>query len=269
MRKSTLVCFLMILASFTFSQEREEAIRQNAIQCNTLSAINSELYLAFKDYKCICIGEMHGTKEPAEFMTGLVKTFIKNNKKVVACFEENESGMKEFLEQKTEYSMSQTSFFKSIPVDGRSSHAWYNAIKECLELQTKFCFFNGEHDSIMARNLILKYEEDTNYVMITISGNIHNSIVPYRGNKTMGYYLKDYFKDRLYCINHIYAEGTMYNKTSEGLKIHNIERKETILSISTKYSAYFIPNIFSNLSAGYNGFLFTQKVTASLPYNPK
>jgi hypothetical protein len=261
----TILFLLLVFPKVTFSQTPEEIIKKNAIECKDLTAVNENLYSVLKNFKCICIGEMHGTKEPAEFLVGLAKTFSQHAKKLIIGFEIPNWSMNEFNAKHDTSQLSKTGFFSKKSSDGRASKAWYHAIDECTKLNVTFCFFDNINDKEMFNDLISCYKTDTNAVIITISGNVHNKLVPYKDEKTMGAYLKEYFGSQVFSINHMYNEGTMYNKSSEEVKLHTIAPTNNILSTSTPYSKYFILNIFENFGLGYSGFIYTRAVTASFP----
>lgn len=212
---------------------------------------------------------MHGTKEPAEFLTGLVKTFISNGRKVTVGFEIPKGEMKEFTDKQDTLSLSKTKFF-SAKLDGRSSEAWFRAIGECNRMGAGFCFFDNskdDRDKGMFEKILECYKADSNAVILTLSGNIHNMLLPYKENKTMGCYLKEYFGNKAFSINHKYNEGTMYNRSSEGLGIHTIPPSDGLFARSTNYNSYFMQSIFKDDC--YSAYHYTKTVTASLPKNNK
>jgi len=262
--KHILLIFLLIVGKL-YSQNGANVINTIAIDCKDLSLPNDKLYSFFKDYKCICVGEMHGTKEPAEFLVYLTKLFTEKNKKIIIGIELPKYAMTEFIEKKDSISLTQSGFFSSKSVDGRNSEAWFNAINECSKLKTSFCFFDGYQDNFKCGNIIECYNADTNSVILTLSGNVHNKLLPYKDNKTMGCYLKEYFGNKIFTINHIFNEGTMYNLTSEGLRVSEFPPKNNVFATSTNYSNYFVPNVFSTTD-GYSGYYYTTFMTASLPY---
>lgn len=247
-------------------QTIEDAIKKTAIECKDWTTANQNIYAALKDYKVICVGEMHGTREPAEFITGLARTFVSNNKAVIVGLEIPENSISHFQNQRDSVGLSKSKFFSDKTVDGRASEAWFRAIIECNKLGVKFCFFdnaNNNRDLSMYEKLIECYQSDTNAVLLTLSGNIHNRIMPFNDAKTMGCYLKERFGNKVCAINHINNGGTMFSRTSKELKVHTVDPTDNIFSRSTDYESYYLPNIFN--IAEYSGFFYTKKMTASLP----
>jgi len=255
---------MLVTVGRVHSQTAAEAIRKNAIECKDWTAPNQKIYTLLKDYKFICVGEMHGTKEPAEFLIGLVRTFVSNNRKVVVGLEIHDSLMTSFHQQQDLIGLLKTSFFTQISGYGIESEAWFSAIDACNKQGVRYCFFDNsreKRDYGMYEKLLRSYQADTNVVVITLGGNFHNKLS--HDNETMGGYLKDRFGNKVCSINHIYNGGTMYNQTSEGLGLHQLQSTDDVFSTSTLYDAYFIPNIFT--STDYSGFFYTKTVTASLP----
>lgn len=265
--------YILFFPAIYISQTTGNYIQKNAINCTNLSDTNTILYNAVKNYKCISVGEMHGTKEPAEFVLGLVKSFLSNNRKVILGMEIENGKIAKFSKNNKEKYIEESDFFSISTNDGRNSEAWYNLIKEVNKLENiKFCFFDTElgfnktRDSVMASNILKKYLVDTNYVIITLTGNIHNKTILHKEAKTMGCYLKDYFGSRLTSIFNLYGKGTMYNNSGNGLSIISIEPTNNTFNDATNYSNFFIFNKFQNYFSGYSAFIFTKLITASLTH---
>lgn len=244
----------------------ENVVRENAVLYNDSQDSNNRLYSILKNYKCISIGEIHGTKESSEFLISIINAYRSNNKKLIVGFEINNSAMSDYLNEKKIDKLSETLFFKINFGDGKNSEAWFNAIKYCNKLNIEIIFYNSFPDSIMAQNVIDCYKTDTNVVIVTIGGNIHNRLEPYNNESTMGCYLKEYFTNKYLSIGHLYGNGTMYNLTFKGLKIRSVSGIDGVFKSALKNkSSYFILNLFDNYSKNYNAFYYTDTLTASLP----
>lgn len=266
MGKSKHILLILLLATCSLSSQNVvEAIKKTAIDCSDLTIPNKKLYSVIKDYKCICIGEMHGTKEPAEFLVYIAKLFIENKRKVIVGIEIPKNSMTEFIEKPDSVGLSQSSFFSVKGTDGRNSEAWFKAINDCNKLEVSFCFLDGDPDIIKYNNIMECYNADTNSIILTLTGNVHNKLFPYRDKKQMACYLKDHFGNKVLSINHIYNEGTMYNLTSDGLNVRTFPPHNNIFATSTEYSNYFLFNIF-NTSRDYSAFYYTTYVTASFSF---
>lgn len=261
--------FILLIALLTLGrlscQTVSDTIKKIAIDCGDLTLPNEKLYSALKDYKCICIGELHGTKEPSDFLVYLAKLFTDKKKKVLVGIEIPKEEMAEFIAKLDNKNLPKTAFFSTKGTDGRNSEAWFNAISECNKLKTPFCFFDSYSDSLMYTNLIDCYKTDTNYVVLTLTGNIHSRLEPFGDMKTLGSYLIEFFGSKVFSINHIFNEGTSYNSSGDGPTLRKIPPFNSAFATSTNYTSYFISNIF-NGPYSCSAFYYTKKVTASLPY---
>lgn len=274
MKNYTIILFLFLKLNGK-AQSFSNFIKQNAIE------LKSELIFdKIKAYKCLMIGEMHGTKEPAEFLTDLVRLSSKNGKKIILGLEIPANDMVEFIKKKTTKNLKKTIFFKNGYGDGRNNEAWFELIENCKKLKNvEFCFFDmnsnensgsSNRDSIMFNNLIKAYKNDTTKVIYTLSGNIHNKIKPYRNNKTLGCYMVEYLSENtVLTINHFYGEGTMFNRTPEGLKIRKIKGQAEIFNSSTKFENYFLPKLPEGFMDDYTALFYTKTMTASIPIDYK
>jgi hypothetical protein len=262
-----LILLTIFVVTGLYCQNPEDAIKKTAIEIKDITLPNQNLYGALKDYRFICLGEMHGTKEPAEFIICLTRTFIANKQRVVIGLEIPEALMEQFRKQQDSIGLTKTEFFSGKTSDGRASEAWFRAINECNKLGVNFCFFDNsdyDRDFGMYEKLIKCYQSDNTAIILTLTGNVHNRIVPFNGSKTMGCHLIDRFDNKICSINHIYNRGTMFNRTSEGLDVHTVEPTNGIFSTSTNFDNYYIANIF-NITE-YSGFFFTKTMSASLPW---
>jgi hypothetical protein len=264
--------FFQMLFLCIKAQETKQFIRDNAIDCTVLTEANRPLYNKWlKNYKCIMVGEMHGTEEPAAFVLGLAKTFLAFNKKVIVGIEIGESEMGAFVNTKNRNDLKTAPFFTGENADGKNSEAWYSLIENGSKLRnTGFCFFDAwpepltGRDSVMARKIYAAYLKDTNVVVITLSGNIHSRTTPYKGEKTMGCYLKNYFNDKVLSVGHIYGPGTMYNNTGKGLMLNKVQSGDDVFGKAVDFPNYFIENKFRDFMSGHSALLYTKTITASL-----
>ena len=86
--------FFLVCANLCLlGQVSGDFVEKNAIEIKDREAINDTLYNAIKNYKAILIGSLHGTEEPPEFFLGIVKSLLKNGKKVVAAVEIPKDGI--------------------------------------------------------------------------------------------------------------------------------------------------------------------------------
>jgi uncharacterized iron-regulated protein len=76
--------------------EEQKNLKENAIPIQNLSKLSDKIYNEIANYEIIMIGEMHGTKEPAEFAYGLCNLVTKFEKNVVLALEIRSSQMNNF-----------------------------------------------------------------------------------------------------------------------------------------------------------------------------
>ncbi len=258
------------------SEKKKCFIKENAIKVNQLESLNDTIYNFFSDFKLIMVGEMHGTIEPAKFTIGLAQVLTRNGDSVQLGLEIPAEEMAKFISEHSDSSIYSSEFFMKRAIDGRENYAWAELISTLNKnKKVKLFFFDinkkdykvsGNRDSLMyikIKNQIQKYP---NWKIITLSGNIHNMIKPFRGNNTMGcYIINDHelnLSDKLCSINHCYNSGTMYNDVGNGLELRQIQNFNSIYSTSVDYENYLF--LYPKTKAeNYNGIYFTRYVTAA------
>ncbi len=270
----------VVLALVTFAlsaQVSGEFVEENSIEIQNRTEQNDSVFKAIKNYNAIMIGEMHGTKEPPEFLMGIVNTLLNNGKKVIVGLEISTDGLVNFNEDITLEKLKKSPFFSSASPDGRQCIAWAEMLLALKKLNVEIiCFdLNMEHkgdkkvnrDSIMFMNLNSQLENDTNSVLVTLTGNISNKLMPYKGMKTMSYFLgsdeRSMLRDKkILALNHMYGKGTTMNWLNDGYKLREVEGSAYFYEYATSYENYlFIYPVME----GYNGIIFSKTITASPP----
>jgi hypothetical protein len=102
--------------------------------------------------------------------------------------------------------------------------------------------------------------------IITLSGNIHNSLIPVNGRSTLGNYC---FRESLIfpsgsicSINYAYSEGTVFNDVGNGLELRKIVFEENVYSESTDLLNYLL--FYETAEPSRNNCLFyTRRVNPS------
>ena len=259
-----------------FGQGFGDYITDNAIPFLDTKNLNDSIYYQIQDKSIIMVGEIHGTKEPAEFVESLAKLIREKEGKVRVGIEIWSEIMKGIDLDSIESSVSQTVFFSRENTDGRNGLAWRDLVIHCMEdsLIDLFFFDNSnelrfigfERDSAMYLSVLEQYLQDPSIKIITLSGNIHNMLVPMGDMITMGAHLLNdtiNFSDSSFCsIRHVYSEGTLLNNTGNGLELKNIEFEESVYSNSHTSPNYFVTYTTAHPSP-YNGVLYTRKVNYS------
>lgn len=277
MNKRQFLLFFFIFLCFYAPKAQEFAkfLKENAIEIQDLNQANEQVYAALKPFRCIMVGEMHGTQEPALFVESLLKSLKKEGQKVLLGIEIPMEDMEGFRLKKAKKTLLTTNFFSKGYQDGRNNAAWFDLITAAAKQKgVHICFFdsnknNTNRDSMMFEQLKVAYAKDTTQIMLTISGNIHNMTLPFRGEKTLACYLTDYFSSKnLASINHYYDNGTMNNNNGSGLVMQQLSNKGGPFASATALQNYLLVKYPAGFTPNYNMILFTRKVTAALPVMP-
>jgi hypothetical protein len=269
--KKPITIILLIFSYSAWAQSLTKFIKDNAREIKTLDALDATLYEEFKNFDLVMIGEMHGTRQPAAFASGLAKLVAQQGKSVSLGIEIPPAQMKAFLTKKSDLTLAQSEFFSSKNTDGRNGQAWYDLIKSVYKNSQIHLFFfdnptaknrdSSMYEEVKKQHLMYPYDK-----IITLSGNIHTFLQPFRYENTMGTYLaKDtlnFNKDKIMCINHFYKEGTLLNNSGSGLALQTVNNADNFLNTSVPYQNYFVASVFPNQKL-YTHILFTTKVSHS------
>jgi hypothetical protein len=256
------------------AQNFGEYLKTHAVKIDNLDILNKPVYDLLSEYRLIMIGEMHGTNEPANFVSSLTDLFTRNGDSVMVGFEIPSDQMLTFTDQHSDSSIFHSEFFTKSSVDGRATVAWVKAIASVSKNPKAMVFFfdvngkySGDRDSLMYLNIKSKMMEHLNWKTITLSGNVHNMLLPYNGKiKTGNFLLNDEeldlgIGDKVCSLNHQYAGGTMLNNQGDGLKLHDLGTNNSIYS-QMEYEFYLCLNPFF-LNDPYSGVFFTRQVSAA------
>ncbi|MNJ88946.1 hypothetical protein D3C87_65060 [compost metagenome] len=225
----------LLFSSNLFSQGWKEYIAKNALPVGNDLSPDSSIYAHFKNYKLILTGEMHGTLEPAKITEQLARLILLNEDSVSIGLEIPEKEMSSFLQNPSEKALKESRFFSKPNEDGRNGKAWFDLIRYCMNEPRVQLFFydNGTFGDPVPRDSTMYLEIKKQALahpknkILTISGNIHNQLIPFNKMETMGFYLSAdsllFPKDQICSIYHYYAEGTMLNDMGNGLELTTIE----------------------------------------------
>jgi hypothetical protein len=247
------------------------------LEIEPLDRLEQPVYDKMNEFNLIMIGEMHGTNEPANFLIGLAELFANHGDTVQVGFEIPSEMMTAYLQSLTDSSVFQSDFFLNNSADGRASIAWANAIARLTKKSNVKIFFydidkygaDAERDSLMYLKIKGKIIEHPHWRTITLSGNIHNMRIPFRGKLTTAYHLCNdkelNLSEKICTLSHIYQSGTMLNNIGNGLEIRQINNEPSAYSeVGLDNYLYLYP------TAGmYDGIFFTKTVTASELVNMK
>lgn len=255
----------LLLTNTLNAQEPGRLITQHAVNCDGFPVPNAPLFAYLQNYKCIAIGDMPGTGEPAALLAYFARLYAAAGKKVIVGIDIPKTEMAEFIKERDSLHLAQSKFFSGRYGSACASKAWFNTLTTCNRLGVQFCFFGSYSDSAMYRSVMEQYRSDTSAVILTLSDKAHNRSVPGNGSNTMGCYLKSFFGSQFCSVDHIFGGGSMYYQTSHGPELYEFPPVNQVYANATKYNSYFVPNIF-NPSNGRSAYFFTERVTASAPY---
>lgn len=271
----TLVLLLVCLTLNTCGQDLTGYIKERAIKVEQTDTINNSVYKVLSDFRLIMVGEMHGTNEPANFTVKLSQLLTENGDSVQVGLEIPSEEMTIFLNEHSDSSIYSSEFFSKSAIDGRENYAWAELISTLNKnKKVKLFFFDinnrdykvsGNRDSLMYIKIKDQIQKYPNWKTLTLSGNIHNMIKPFRGNNTMGCYISTdrelNLSDKLCSINHCYNNGTMYNNVGNGLELREVKNLDSVYA-SVNYENYLL--LYSkSKSESYTGIYFTRYVTAA------
>ncbi|HZX75396.1 MAG TPA: hypothetical protein VFE57_13300 [Cyclobacteriaceae bacterium] len=274
MKQSSLLLFILC-SIFHLSKAQNTYLKDNAVNIEKLNVLSDQVYTMLSTNRIIMVGEQHGTNEPVKFVTGLAEVFANHGDSVQVGFEIPPKEMEEYLKHHTENSITQSKFFTE-STDGRGSLAWAGAIAQLSKNPRITIFFYdintgelGNRDSLMYVNIKNNLMKHPARKIITIGGNIHNRMVPYKGKNTVAsYLLRDTqlnLTEKFSSLDHYYLEGSERNNIGNGLELRTISNPPSAYS-SLGYENYVVP--MHSPDYPYSGMLYTKHVTAAEMMKP-
>ena len=269
---------LIFLITNAYSQNGSDIVKkleQSAIPISNLSELDSSIYNVVKDYEIIMVGEMHGTKEPSNFVTGLVKLISKMEGNVLLAMEISKNDIGVINKLTTKKELEKTKYFTMENVDGRNGQAWFDLILNCNQLPgVQIEFIANENieprDSSMYLDIKAIHNLKPNTKIITLTGNLHNWLKPYKNKSKLGTYIindsSSFNPNKIMSINHMYKEGTMMNNTGNGLEIKTIQGQDNFFNKTIPSKNYLCMTLFESQNQ-YAHFLYTEQVSHSEKLN--
>jgi hypothetical protein len=276
MTRKLLIILSISLYVFEIFGQDSTFISKNAVKFDKQDSLNSEIYRLIKNYQLIMIGEMHGTCEPAKLVIGLAELLARNNNNVQVGLEIPSEKMQKYHSLPIDSNIYLSDYFANKSIDGKATYAWANIIGRLHQYSKIEIFFfdinNGDskisnnRDSLMYLNIKNRIQLHPTWKTITLSGNTHNMLIPYKGQPKMAFYL---YKDKdlaisgkILSLNHSYSKGTMLNNMGKGLQINTVDNSNTIFSRAVNFENYIL--VYPLINDGrYNGVYFTRKVTSA------
>jgi len=271
-----LLTFMLMFILLNASGQDTTFIRKNAIRIDNQYTLSNEIYTLIEGYPLIMVGEMHGTNEPANLVVSLAELLTKNADNVQVGLEIPSDKMKEYTVDHLDGSIFSSDFFARKSDDGRASFAWANIITKLNDNPRVEIFFYdinegdtkdiNERDSLMYVKVKRRIQEHPTWKTITLSGNVHNMLLPFRNKAKTGRNLhqdKDLdLRGKVLSLNHIYGEGSMLNNFGDGLRLHKFDDSRSNYAKAVSYDNYLML-VPSNDKMNYTGFYFTRRVTAA------
>jgi len=267
----TFLYFLALSVLILSCQNSEDQSDGNTTNLGNLSNLSQ-----VKPFDVIMVGEMHGTQEPAKLVYSLAELIADNEGQVYVGVEIPEQQINLSNEELNAANLLKTDFFSMEESDGRNGQSWFDLMVNCGADERINVFFLDnyttsrrdssmylEGDSSMYLEVKKIKELHPERKILTLTGNVHNMLIPYREEVTMGSCIIEddstFESSKIMSINHYYKEGTMMNNMGNGLELHEV--KGIDLSETSKYKN-FLSKMFEGREA-HNYFFYTEKVNHS------
>ncbi len=269
-----LILSMLIAISPAFAQSNATYLKANAVRVDDPNLPGDSIYRVLSPYQVIMMGEMHGTKEPAEFVIGLARLFANKGDSVSVGLEIPPSTMTAFVTARTDSSIYESDFFRNTAkLDGRQSFAWASVIshlKNNPRVQVFFYDINDsertlyDRDSIMYANIKKQALLHPGWRIITLSGDAHALSVP--GERKAASFLKRDkeldLANRLCTIKNYYYQGSCYADFGHGIEQRKLGRPINDFDTILNFEKYFILTSAKS-SFPYTAIYYTRDVTAS------
>lgn len=248
-----------------------EILKENAIEIENLDKLNLDIYDEISEYDIIMVGEMHGTHEPSKFAYGLCRLITESEGKVILAMELPKKLIGELSNPLSVEDLMTKDFFQMENKYGINGESWFELILKSQNekgvivetIDNNIC---APRDSSMYLDVIRIKKKYPNTKIVTLTGNIHNWLIPFRNQQKLGNYLFNNIEKigsgKIMSINHLYKEGTMMNNTGNGLELKNVEGKDNFLNQTIKSKMYLAPQLFEKQKQ-YTHILYTEKITHS------
>lgn len=271
--KTLNILFVLLFLSCNSIELSEEmqSLKDNSITISELSKLDDKIYKEISAYDVIMVGEMHGTKEPAEFAFGLCKLISNKEERVVLALEIPPLQMENFSNKMSVKEIKDLDFFKGEGSDGRNGEAWLALLDNSNKnggIEIKFIDSQSlsTRDSSMYRDICEIRKNYPNTKIVTLTGNIHNWLKPFANEMRLGGFVVNdtinFNAERIMSINHIFNRGTMLNNRGNGLELTTYEGKDNIFNKTISSKKIFCKRIFEDRNE-YTHFLYTDEVTHS------
>lgn len=273
--------YLLVLLPFAFIINASFTYDEPCIEIKDRQNLPTDIYRILKPENAILIGEVHGTNESAQFVEGMVNLWLASGEKVLLGLEINQDYQEtidNFMQTGNFDLIKNMPFFNREPQlqDGRSSVAMANLIKSlykknnlkivCLDMPSSIKY-HQKRDSIMGANAIAALNTNTNWKLISLTGNVHNKTELGGFGYPMGYWMLNsrelkLSKENVASVDIVYEAGSSWNcRGVNGTSVCKEFRQGNLSGdLASKYP---YENFFTN--NGKEMFLFTRKISTSPP----
>jgi len=248
-------------------------IKEQAITIENLADLNTDIYREISKYDVILMGEMHGTMEPSEFVYGLSKLIADKEGNVTLALELPSSLLTGMTDNMTKERLKVFDFFSGENRTGQNGEACLDLIYKAnqdsrINLEFIDNYIASTRDSSMYA-AICEIKKAAPYTkIVTLTGNIHNRLIPYNDEQRIGGYLLgdtvNFDPTRIMSINHYFNHGTMLNNIGNGLELQTFDPSDNIYNQTISSKMYLCSRISEEIPA-HTHFLYTEEVTHSNP----
>lgn len=274
--KKLLFIFPLLFLLFNSYAQDSVYLRKNAIKIDNTDSLNNYVYDAVSSYKLIMIGEMHGTNEPSRLIISLAKLLVKNNDSVQIGLEISSDQMKTYLSNPIDSNVYKSDFFARNYMDARGCFAWAGIILKLKSIPKIEIFFydinsddsiyDNARDSLMYVKIKRRILSHPSWKTITLSGNLHNMLLPKDNKIKMGLYLKNdnelNISDKILSLSHVYETGLLWTNEDNVMKLYQVNHSNSFFAKTVDYESYLYLYPAGKMM-NYNGVYFTRKVTPS------
>lgn len=269
--KRNLLLLLALTLTYLNASGQDDAtyLKANALRFDNAEQLNDNVYSLLAPFQIVMVGEMHGTNESAQFVSGLTKLFTYKGDSVLVGLEIPTTFMSKFVSLHTDSSVYQSEFFSTPPyLDGRESLPWANLIATLNNNpKVKVFFFDTDRtkevisfrDSFMAMNIKTQFNQHASWRMITLCGNYHNKI---SNPNAMTSILKRNIAAKICSLNMEYKEGTCSANFSGVFQQKTLGSYPSVFNTTEGYDKYLLL-YQAKSNYDYDGIYYTKYITAA------
>jgi hypothetical protein len=276
-------------------------IREKAIPIEDFNYPSEEIVSSISKHKAVLIGELHGTNEIPQAVSGLIRALSKLGKPVILAAEiwhTEQDAVDAYMQTGDLDILRRCSFFNHALQYGVGSSAMVDLIKNVRELPNieVLCFdpYSNEHEGVsedaklsksqdrdyqMAEILAAEMQESPDTILVVLTGGLHAATekVSFSGvdYAPMGYWLsriensplkqEEILSVLVKCESGQFWGGCSENGQPITYGVHEIGTFIDDYVKATHWTGYFL--IDMPFEEGYNSLLFIRKLSPSNPFH--